>query len=405
MKTKEKGSVVGGVLMIAGCCVGAGMLGLPVMTSQAGFIPSLFFFLLSWMFMTATGLLVLEVNLWFQKDVSFVTMAGKTLGRSGQAVSWFVFLFLFYCLMVAYIAGTGSLFVDLIGGISSIVIPQWQGSLLFILLFGSLIYLGTKSVDWFNRLLMAGLLISYSALVLLGSSHVKSSYLLRHNWKAVIFTLPIMIISFGYHNLVPSLTQYLKGNVKKLCWTIILGSTITLLINLIWEAVILGIVPLEGEGGFLSALNQEEMVTQTLKATVGSPWIVMFAEHFAFFAIATSFLSVALSFVDFLSDGLHIPKTPWGKVALCALVLLPPFLFTFVNPQIFLTALNVAGGYGAVVLFGILPALMVWKGRYQEKMKMQQILPGGKPVLCLIILFAITVMLLQAAYGIGLGGT
>jgi tyrosine-specific transport protein len=43
----KPGSIFGGVLLIAGSCIGAGMLGLPIITGIAGFFPSLlmFFFL------------------------------------------------------------------------------------------------------------------------------------------------------------------------------------------------------------------------------------------------------------------------------------------------------------------------------------------------------------------------
>lgn len=116
---------------------------------------------------------------------------------------------------------------------------------------------------------------------------------------------------------------------------------------------------------------------------------------FAFFAIVTSFLSVALSFIDFLADGLNIKKTPKGKVVLVLLVLGPPFLCAFLYPTIFLIALNTAGGFGAVILFGILPALMVWKGRYTQKLGHPELVPGGKPLLILIIAFAAWVMVLQ----------
>ena len=38
---EKKGSVIGGMLLITGSCVGAGMLGLPIVTGLVGFFPSL----------------------------------------------------------------------------------------------------------------------------------------------------------------------------------------------------------------------------------------------------------------------------------------------------------------------------------------------------------------------------
>lgn len=394
-KKPSQGSVLGGTLLVTGCCIGAAMLGLPVLTGLAGFRPSLIMFVLSWLFMVTTGLLLLEVNLWFREEVNIVSMAGKTLGKVGEVFAWGLFMFLFYSLMVAYVSGSGILISDFGQEIADIMIPPWVGSLATMGFFGVLIYMGTQVVDQFNRILMVGLVVSYFILVMLGIPHVNMDYLKYTDWSAARFVLPAMIISFGYHNLIPSLKTYMNGDVKRLRLTIILGSAMPLLIYIFWEYVILGLVPVEGEGGFREALGRGDMATRALRTVVGRGWVVDLAEYFAFFAIVTSFLAVALSFVDFLADGLHIPKVPKGKFFLCALTLIPPFVFALVYPSIFLVALSYAGAFGAVILFGIMPAAMVWSGRYIKKLGKKEIVPGGKLTLVLVILFSLAVILLE----------
>lgn len=388
----RKGSILGGILLVAGCCIGAGMLGLPVLSAQAGFQPSIVIFLVCWLFMLCTGLLLLEVNLWYGGEISIITMADRTLGHLGKIVSWFVYLFLFYSLMVAYVAASGSLITDFIGEITGHYWHHSVGGFLFCLLFGALLYLGVGAVDWFNRLLMLGLILSYVSLVVVGASHVETKLLQHRDWSAMTAVIPAVIISFGFHNLIPSLTTYYGGRPKPLIWTIIVGSAIPLVIYLLWEWIILGIVPLQN---FQTALDQGEIATEALKNAVGASWVVDVAQAFAFFAIVTSFLSVALSFVDFLADGMKIKKTARGKIILASLVLVPPFICAILYPYIFLIALNSAGGFGAVILFGILPALMVWKGRYTQKIDSPQLIPGGKPLLLAVIGFAVWVIALQ----------
>lgn len=391
----SKGSTLGAILLIAGCCIGAGMLGLPVLSAQAGFYPSVIMFFASWLFMLCTGLLLLEANLWFSKDINVVTLAGHTLGRTGKAVGWIVFLFLFYSLMVAYVTGSGELFTDFFEALFGVALPHWVGGLAMIALFGIMIYLGTDAVDQFNRLLMMGLILTYILLVFMGNSHINSHLLQHRDWSAVFFVIPAMIISFGFHNLVPSLTNYLGREGPRLRRVLIIGSFIPLLIYVIWQRLILGIVPLEGKDSLQAAWDEGQMATHALKAAVGVSWIVDIAQFFAFFAIVTSFLGVAWSFVDFLADGLHIPKNRLGKAILCAMALLPPYVFSLTHPKVFLMALNYAGGFGAVIIFGILPALMVWSGRYRKGLKGQHLVPGGKPMLILIVLCSLTVIALQ----------
>ncbi len=45
-------------------------------------------------------------------------------------------------------------------------------------------------------------------------------------------------------------------------------------------------------------------------------------------------------------------------------VLLPPLAFALLKPDIFLSALDYAGTYGVMSLFGVLPAVLAWRQRY-----------------------------------------
>ncbi len=388
----KPGSLTGGILLVAGCCIGAGMLGLPVMSALTGFYPTLAMFFFSWLFMATTGLMLLEVNLWFSEDVSIVTMANRTLGLPGKVIAWSGFLFIFYALFVAYISGIGQLFSEFILQLSEREISPRIGSTLITALIGMCVFLGTHTVDWVNRFLVAGLIICYFLLIAFGLPHIEMKYLEHRDWSYAWMVLPTLIISFGFHNMIPSLKTYYHANVKKLVLTILIGSALPLGIYLLWESLILGLIP---PGLQATALNNQEMATQALKDAVGNSLISDLAEYFAFFAITSSFITIALSFFDFLADGLQITKNTKGKILLSLLVIVPPYIFSFLYPKLFLIALNYAGGIGAVLLFGILPAAMLWKGRYRLNIQAERIVPGGKITLIAVILFSLTVMSLQ----------
>ena len=71
----------------------------------------------------------------------------------------------------------------------------------------------------------------------------------------------------------------------------------------------------------------------------------------------------------------------------------PPYLLAYTYPGLFYRALSYAGGFAAVTLFGIIPALMVWKKR--------QLAPeaegkwGGNLILFCVILFALWVISME----------
>ena len=398
---KKEGSVLGGILLIAGSCIGAGMLALPVITGLSGFVPSVVMLILAWLFMTLTSFLLLEANLAIGHNLSLISIAEKTLGKGGKILCWLLFIFLFYSLSIAYIAASGSILQSIIADLFEYNLPDWIGSLLFTLAFGIVLYTGTRHVDYLNRVLMLGLVVTYCLLVVLGSQHVNFEYLAIQHWKYSFAALPVLVISFGFHNMIPSLAMYLHGDVKRLRMTICFGSSIPLIIYLLWEAVMLGIIPIQGREGLLNALDQGEVATAALRGVVGISWVNTVAQAFALFAIITSFLAQSLSLVDFLADGLSIPKIRFGRVVLVVLTLAPPFAFAFAYPGIFLKALSLAGGFAAVILFGVMPVLMVWVLRYQREQKTSQVLPLGRVALLIVFLFALGVFSLETAQELG----
>jgi tyrosine-specific transport protein len=203
------------------------------------------------------------------------------------------------------------------------------------------------------------------------------------------------VIAFGFHNMIPSLFAYMEGDLKRVRWTIIGGSLMAFVIYLIWEILVLGVVPLQGPDGLLASFRKDQEASQALAAIVQSPWIKTFSQGLAFFAILTSFLAQALSLVHFLADGLRVSYKKKEHIGLCALALIPPLILSLIYPQLFFKALNFAGGICAVILFGLLPVSMVWIGRYRKNIRSGYEMPGGKTALALIFLFALFIFCLQ----------
>ena len=159
-----RGSVLGGSLLVAGTSIGGGMLALPVLTSMAGFLPSLVIYLLCWLFMASTGLLFLEISQWMKGEANIISMAEKILGKPGKVFAWMVYLFLFYCLTVAYLVGFG----DIIAVFLESDLPNWIGPTLFAILFSPLILMSTAWASRLNIWLVGGLALSYFGFVFLG---------------------------------------------------------------------------------------------------------------------------------------------------------------------------------------------------------------------------------------------
>ncbi len=389
MSREEKGW--GAALLIAGCCIGAGMIGLPVVSAVSGFIPSLVAMVLAYFFATTTGLLLVEAALWFDKKVHLLSMAQFALGKWGKWVAWSFFLFLFYCLFVAYIDGGGQIFSEIFSSFFRGQVSREVGILVFVVVVGVIVYTGTQAIAYVTRIFLFGLALSYGALVSLALPHIEGSALLHKNWTAAASTIPILFICFGYQNLVPTIIYQLKKNVNAIRRAIFVGTAIPFLIYVIWNFAILGILP-DQSRLFAHEVDQGALVTGLLAKASESSSVLFFASSFSFFALMTPFIACTLAFVDFFKDGLsRFPRWQYDPM-IYPLVLIPPTIFTLLRPHLFLSALGFAGGFIDAILFGILPVLIVWVGRYHKKKVGDYQVGGGKVLLGAVFLFSLAVL-------------
>lgn len=377
-------SIMSGVLLISGTSIGAGMLAFPVVTGVAGFYPAMFINTVCWLYMMFTGLLLLEVTLWMKDGSNILSMAKHFLGPIGKIVGGISFLFLYYCLLISYVSGGTPPFATFIHHVFGITLTGIPAYLLFTVLFGILVFLGTKVVDRVNWILMVGLVVSYFLLVGIGSTNVQTVLLERQNWNFWLLGAPVLFSAYGYHNIIPTMSTYLKRNVKVLRFSIILGTTLSFVVYSIWQWMIIGSL---SEQQLAQAATDGMPITQVLQNMTGHPWVSSIGAYFGFFALVTSFISVALSMVDFVGDGLKVSRQGLSRIGLCALVLIPPMVVAINRPGFFLEALGYAGGYGEAILNGLIPIAMVWVGRYFMKMEGDMQLPGGKWLLIGLLLF------------------
>ncbi len=100
--TATRPSLFGGVVIIGGTIIGAGMFSLPVVMSGAWFFWSLAALVFTWFCMLHSGLMILEANLNYRIGSSFDTITkdllGKTLEPDQRAVDCLCTLYSDLCL-------------------------------------------------------------------------------------------------------------------------------------------------------------------------------------------------------------------------------------------------------------------------------------------------------------------
>lgn len=391
----SKGTILSAMFLVAGTCIGGGMLALPVATGINGFIPSLVVMFICWVMMTLTGLFLLEVSLWMEEGVHINTMTYRILGNFGRWVSWILYLFICYASIVAYTAAGGLQITLAFDYLFNFSLSKEIGCTIFIVSFGLVLYLGSFIVGRVNAVLFIAMIASYLALISIGIPEVNTHYLTYTKWSGFMLAIPLMLASFSYQTMVPSLTPYLKQNIKGLRWALVGGTTITFIVYFVWQFMMLGIVPVEGSNGLAQALIDGEPATRFLNEHVEGSYVSTIAHFFAFFAVVTSFLGIALGLFDFLSDGLKIKKVGMGNLLLGLLIVVPSLIFATQFERIFLVALDSSGGYGDTILNGLIPILMIWIGRYRMGYQNGFRIPGGKVLLSVVFLFFLFCLILE----------
>lgn len=389
---------IGSVFIVVGTEVGGGILALPILMAQVGFLLGSLIMLVAWVSMTYTALLLCEINLAFEDGISFAGMAEKTTGSLGGTVVWISFLLLLYMIMVAYISAAGSsLNVTLGVGVK-------LTSLIFVVLLGSFVVMGTVAVDWVNRLLLTTKLFLLLFVCILLVPHVKLSHLAVAPFLTPIVTLaaiPVFVTSFTSHLIIPTLRTYLYSNVKVLTRVIIIGSLIPLFLYIIWVLGVLGVVPFIGHDSFAVLFSHTKEanvgdILRLLKANLNSRLFYSPISIFSNISVITSFLGVSLALYGFMIDGFRLKRVKSLLTRNAIAVILTfviPLIIIWFFPNLFIKALGFVGLCCAVLLV-IMPFFMI-NSLKRRGHKFQIRFTNNKILLGLALVFGTTVVLIQ----------
>uniref|UniRef100_A0ACD5YQP1 Uncharacterized protein n=1 Tax=Avena sativa TaxID=4498 RepID=A0ACD5YQP1_AVESA len=408
----DKKSFWAAVSLIIGTAVGPGMLALPSATIRSGPLPSTVAILISWAYVVSSIVLVAELSFAAMEgrgvdEVSFTGLASSTLGATFGGLVAVVYAALSFSLIVACVAGIGSLVSQLFPALNPIL-----GNALFPCFAAVLIaFFPFKAVDAVNRLLCGLMLVSITALVVTGVSVGRSSMLssLGHAcWSpsAILPAIPVTVLTLGFHVITPFICKIVGDSVYDARRAILIGGAVPLLMVLSWNAVILGLAGVTGSARFDDPIKLLLSVNPAALAAV---------RGFAFAALATSLIGYAVSFPKQLADTLELilkrfspnPKRasvqssdPGGALGRNGVILtwtvliIPIFIVSFFSTA-FAKALDFAGVYANCFLFGILPPVMAWIYRSRKRKRSpdlhEDILPGGNAAL--FILFIVAVVL------------
>ena len=389
---------VGSTLLVAGTMIGAGMLAMPLTSAGIGFGFTLVLLLGLWALLTFSALLFVELYQTAESDAGIGTLAEQYFGKAGRIVATAVLIIFLYALIAAYISGGGSLLKDLL--------PESFGDkvsiLLFTVIFGSFIVIGTHSVDKINRVLFFVMLAAFAVVLSLMLPEIKFDNLMATpiDNALIISASPVFFTAFGFHGSIPSLNKYLDGNVKALRISILVGSAITLCAYILWQMSTHGLLT---QNEFLQILKEDATLNGLVKATLaitGSNMIAGAVKLFSTLALVTSFLGVGLGLLECIEDLLKRSfNISAGRISLGLMTFIPPLVFALFYPEGFILALGYAGQMFAFYAV-VLPVSLVWKARRAHTNLPYKVWGGN---LTLIIVLVLGVIITSIPFAIRAG--
>lgn len=395
MGNQKTPALLGGILLVIGNVVGAGILALPIATAELGLPAAILALFIFWLVMMLGAYYFLEANLALPPGSNLISMSRTTLGKYGTGVAWVCNLIVMYSLIAAYISGGGDL-VKMNLHYLGIHLPIEIAGLIFVLIFGWIVSRGIRTTDHTNRVLMFIKFALFAITIISLAPHFNThmiSFVPQKNLTASL--LIVVITSFGFAPLIPSLRNYYQSDVKKIKKIIFWGTFIPLMAYVIWITTIFSIIPYHGNHGLLKIVQSSRPVSDlqlALSNTLHIAWITQAMNIFSGICIITSFLANSISLTDFIADGFHLYKQGRKTMSVYAIAYLPAILSVLFYQKMFLLGLSIAGILAIIQLL-ILPGLMVWRLRYANKEKeISYSVLGGKVMLVFLLLLSFAVL-------------
>jgi len=352
--------------LIAGTSIGAGILGLPLETGQAGFWPSLFSLILVWALMTSTGwIFIYKLNNSKRPVDYFATLYEIELGGWAKLVNSFGYFITFYGLIVAYLSGASTTVVEIMPTLQNFPFANAILSILFFIAATSIVLFGKDITRKGNAILTTLLFVFFVLLIFLMAGHLNLANLTHTKWNRVPLALPILVTAFGFHPIIPIINTTAKMHrikIRNVFKILLLGTTIVMIIYLLWITTVMGVLPLTASDNIsiLDAIETGVPVTVPVAKLIKSNLLIIVTLFFTFFAITTSYIGVSAGFLNYIK-GLTAPYFKRNQFTDIIIVFLIPVIITLTYPDLFITMLHIVGGIGVITIYGILPGIMAIK--------------------------------------------
>ena len=241
MKPENKKFIVA-VSILIGTCIGAGVLGIPYVAAQAGFLVALAYILLIGGIILVVNLYLGEIALRTKGNHQLIGYAKKYLGLKGKRFMEFATIFGIYAAIVAYMLGIGE-------SISFLVLGDSSFTTLFGVLFGlgmsGLLWRGMKALKRFEKIGVSIVLSLLLVIVVLFFNKIEAVNLIYFNIGNVFLPFGVILFALMSFHAIPEVKLVLKNNGKLMKKILITGTLVSVTFYILFALVVVGFMGAE----------------------------------------------------------------------------------------------------------------------------------------------------------------
>ena len=293
------------IAVLVGTIIGAGVLGIPYTIAQSGFLLGTIMIIFLGFAVLMTNLFIGEVTLRTKGTHQLTGYAEKYLGKNGKKLMTFTMIFGTFGALIAYIIGEGEALAAIFGG------EPLLFSLFFFAIMAFIVFIGLNMIKKIELILSLIVLTIIIIISLASSNQINLANLATMNLSKFFMPFGVILFAFLGAAAIPEMKVVLQNRKKDIKKAIIIGSLIPLIAYFIFAAITVGV----------TGINTTEIATIGLGEVLGQN-MVLFGNIFAIFAMATSFLTLALALKWMFHYDYHLNKTlSWALTCLIPLTL------------------------------------------------------------------------------------
>ena len=365
-----KKEVLYGSSILIGTIIGAGVLGIPYVVAQSGFLTGLTVIIVIGLISMLINLYLGEIILRTKGNHQLSGYAKKYLGNWGKRIMMFAMIFGIYGALLAYLIGEGSALSSIFGG------PPLYWSIGFFITASSLIFTGLNIIKKSELIMVTFLIAIIIVISLLATGKIDTTNLTQFNSAKLLLPFGVILFAFIGTSAIPEIKLAMKNNLKKMKKAILIGSIIPIIIYALFTLITVGVL----------GSSTTEIATIGLGEQLGTTAIIL-GNLFAVFAMATSFLVLGLALKDTYILDYKLNK----NLAFILTVSLPLILFSM-GINSFVKVINITGIIAGGLTF-ILIILIAHVAKKKSELKPEYSIPINYITsFILIVLFLIAII-------------